>query len=340
VLSNFIEASPASVALATLCSLAAIFYFFNGFMSAMYNYLLPDVVPQQVMGRFISFFRTVGILGGVVFSRYVFVKWETNQHEIFLGVGLIYLATFLLMCWRVKEGEYPPPTKDFEKKGMVHNIKTYFRECFSVSFYRWIFLLITLMTLVYCAPFSMLFFQETLKLSADEMGKFIGWTYLFMGIATPLAGIICDKFHVVRVLPVALLAVAVMHFTCFVAVHDLTTLYIYGFLTVLPGAFVGICQSTICILLLPKPKYGQYMSAMGIIVSIGVIFGNYLAGLFFDIFHNYQLMYIWNGTFEVLACVASAVIFLNWKKLGGATNYVCPETALTAATPDGPPDLR
>ena len=324
IISSFINASPASVALVTLCSIVAVFHFFNGFMSAMYNYLLPDVVPQQVMGRFISLFRTVGIIGGVIFSRYIFAKWETHQHEIFLGVGLIYLATFMLMCWQVKEGKYPPPPEDFADNGMLHNVKTYCRECFSVPFYRWVFLLITLMTLVYCAPFSMLFYQETLKLSAEETGKYIGWIYLLMGIATPFAGFICDKVNVVRMTPIALFTVAALHLLCLWAVHDLTSLYLCGFLLVIPGAIVGVCQMTLCILLLPKAKYGQYMSAMGIITAIGVIIGNYLAGAFFDLFPNYQLMYLWNGIFEALACVASVIVFLNWKKLGGAANYACP----------------
>ena len=57
------------------------------------------------------------------------------MREIFLGIALLFLCVFMLMCWRVKEGEYPPPPLDENRRGAWTSVKTYFRECFSHPFY-------------------------------------------------------------------------------------------------------------------------------------------------------------------------------------------------------------
>ena len=47
--------------------LAVGFQFFDHFVSSVYYYLIPDVVPTQFIGRFIGLFRIVGAGAGIVF---------------------------------------------------------------------------------------------------------------------------------------------------------------------------------------------------------------------------------------------------------------------------------
>jgi predicted MFS family arabinose efflux permease len=138
------------------------------------------------------------------------------------------------------------------------------------------------------------------------------------------AGFLCDKFHIVRMTPLALLLAAICHFGMYFFIHDKFSLYIGGISIVMPSALVGLCSSTIGIMLLPKEKYGQFMSALGIVFSFGVIFGNWLSGLFFDFFPNYQLIMVWNGGFELLACIFGLLIVREWRRLGGIKGYVPP----------------
>lgn len=88
-----------------VCSI--LFQFFNVFVYYVYYYLFNDVIPQQFLGRFYALFRVVGAGGGIVFSRYFLGAAEKHPHAVFLSIAIIYLSVFLVMSWRVKEGEYP-----------------------------------------------------------------------------------------------------------------------------------------------------------------------------------------------------------------------------------------
>jgi hypothetical protein len=46
----------------------------------------------------------------VLFFWYLYPSIVDYRKEIFLGVGIFYLVTFLVMCLNVKEGHYPAPT--------------------------------------------------------------------------------------------------------------------------------------------------------------------------------------------------------------------------------------
>ena len=72
---------------------------------------------------------------GFIYQRFIFKHAGEHMSWIFTGIAIIYLLAFLLMCFFVKEGEYPPPEP--KKNNMI---VTYFRDCFSVPFYRWFFL--------------------------------------------------------------------------------------------------------------------------------------------------------------------------------------------------------
>ena len=55
-----------------LAIFAGFFDLFNMFVGSVYWYLFNDVVPAQFLSRFLSLFRMVGILAGMIYSKWIF----------------------------------------------------------------------------------------------------------------------------------------------------------------------------------------------------------------------------------------------------------------------------
>jgi len=112
------------------------FAFFNEFVNTVWWYLFADVVPPHFMGRFQGLFRVVNSIAGFFFSALVVQYQLTYMRWVFIGAAMLYFAGFGLMCWRVKEGEYPPVTDVGEKTTLWDKVTLYFRECFTHPIYR------------------------------------------------------------------------------------------------------------------------------------------------------------------------------------------------------------
>jgi maltose/moltooligosaccharide transporter len=60
---------------------------------------------------------------------------------MFLTVGLLYGAGFILMCFTVKEGQYPPPDDipEGSHPSVLAQARLYMLECLRHPYYRWVF---------------------------------------------------------------------------------------------------------------------------------------------------------------------------------------------------------
>lgn len=101
--------SQTVVILAVVVVLVFCFQVFNMVITSVYYYLFNDVVPAEVLARFMSIFRIVGVLAGAVFNWFFLKYAVSHMTEVYLIAAGLYATAFLLMCWKVKEGEYPPP---------------------------------------------------------------------------------------------------------------------------------------------------------------------------------------------------------------------------------------
>jgi len=63
--------------------LVAGFQIFNMFISSVYYYLVPDVVPKDHLGRFFSLFRIVGSAAGMFFNCFILGHAEEHMKAIF-----------------------------------------------------------------------------------------------------------------------------------------------------------------------------------------------------------------------------------------------------------------
>ena len=123
--------SPFTAALIVIGFLTVGFSFFNEFVGTVYYYLCPDVMPRHFMGRFQGVSSVVGTGMGILINIYIVPHQLTHIKAIHVGVAILYLVGFSLMCWRVKEGKYPPVADVTGKTKFRDQVKIYFRECFT-----------------------------------------------------------------------------------------------------------------------------------------------------------------------------------------------------------------
>ncbi len=291
--------------------------------------LVNDVVPHNVIGRFYAMFRALSLLAGIIFNHWLFGKSETHAPAIFLGVGALYGFGFIAMCLKVKEGNYPPPPPREPGGGVrfIQSAKGYFQECFSNPYYLWLFAANALGALA-LGPVNMfnVFFSTSVHMSQQDYGDCIAVSYGTSLFLAYFVGWLTDRFHPLRTgLAVqAVYAVAVGLGGLFV--HDART---FGWALIAHTVISGAWLTSIASLgqrLLPKARYGQYASAMGLVVTLTSILLGPLLGTFLDhMNHVYRYSYLLSFWITLLAFGAGLVVYRKFVALGGVEHYTPPE---------------
>jgi maltose/moltooligosaccharide transporter len=309
-----------------LCVCAVSFHFFNMVLVNAFNWLLRDVVPQPVMARFLSWFRIVSTASGTLFLYYVFPYMMKFRRETFLIVGAFYMVAFSLMCWKVKEGEYPEPEPHPEGHNFLKVFASYFHDCLVLPIYRNAFL--TYMLLILggsCGSFMVIYPSRTLHIPDDQLGHL--WAYVngFSMLACFALGWVCDRFGSMRVTIASLILMAIGSAAGFFYIKDQNSYLIYSLVTTLPGVGWGLGWTVLGMALFPDRVYGQFSAGMNVFGCAVLIFGNTFAGYFMDLVHShYEYSFLWGAFFYVLAIIPMRAVYRDWKRHGGPNNYVPP----------------
>ena len=88
-------------------------------------------------------------------------------------------------------------------------------------------------------------------------------------------------------------------------------------------AVQGLADSPLMITILPADKYGQFCSANSMVNSLVVLLGAWLGGYMTDLF-GYRVMFIWDFCVTLIATLAVAGVYWQWKLLGGKAHYTPP----------------
>ncbi|MFH0937988.1 MAG: MFS transporter [Planctomycetota bacterium] len=123
--------TPLTAAMIIIGLLTIGYTFFYEFVGTVYWYLFADVVPEHFLGRFMGLFRMVSMLAGFLINVTIAEYQLTHMKAIHIGVAVLYFVGFGLMCWRVKEGKYPPVTDVTKETPFWVKVKIYFKECFT-----------------------------------------------------------------------------------------------------------------------------------------------------------------------------------------------------------------
>ncbi|MFA5865726.1 MAG: MFS transporter [Phycisphaerae bacterium] len=328
-LGKYLHVSAFSVIFVIVCVCSIGFQFFNMFINSIYYYIWPDVVPDVFLGRFMSLFRIVSQAAAFVWSRYIFKYAGTHRQEIYLGIGLLYLVSFMLMCWKIKEGNYPPPPKPTHRPNLIRSVKTYMRECFTHPFYLWFFVATTIFGFSgAAAAFSIFFSLNTLHLSYEQIGKINSWCVLLSIPVLVVLGWLSDKIHPVRMAIVATIFNIIMPAVGFFFVYDAKSFLIFSLIgTVAYYAYI-VCSIPMFAAILPRERYGQFCSAQGMMAALCGIVGIFLAGKFIDVVGDYRYIFIWKGVFVAASLIPMLIVYRKWMQYGGSKNYTPPAVDL------------
>jgi MFS family permease len=304
-----------------------IFEVFSVVANVIFGALINDVVPDALIGRFFGLFRAVGLIAGIVFNYMLMGHAESHYLEIFIGVGLIYGLGFVIMCLRVKEGEYPPPPVKQHSEDLLKPTKVYFRECYSNPYYRWLFLAATFGMLAN-APVNTfsVFYAKSLGMEMSLYGKCVALTYVFSIFLTYPLGALADRLHPLRLgflfTVIYCVAMIAAGFTANNAEAFMVFFVAHG---VLSGSYMTATAS-LGQRLYPKLKFAQFASAWGLMFGVGYILTTPLMGLFLDwAGHQYQYTFFASGLLAALGVIAFVVAYKYFLRLGGHHSYVPPE---------------
>lgn len=337
--------SPAAVEIGWIGGCMVVFVVANTYIMQVYQFLFVDVIPAEVMGKFVGCYRAVGALGAFVFHRYMFGQAETQTAWIYVISAGLYAVSFLLMIWKVKEGDYPEPPP---KESFVKTTKAYFTECFSRSFYLktyslafcfWsaIVPLWTFLVFFGTKPGQDMGYAPTLGLSLDAFGQARGWCSLVQVPVFFLVGPLVDRFHPLRVGMVGMLLSSATFFANFFFVHSegsFTFWLIVNFIAqaIYMGAYLAILPR-----LLPRSKYGQFFTANQIFGFAGVALAPVLCGALLETTKDYRFIYVWCGTCTLAGFAMCALLYRHWMRLGGDAAYRPPgfEDEAASSAPTG-----
>jgi hypothetical protein len=342
------------VAIILLACSVAMFELFNMFVSTVYWYLFNDIVPEHMLGRFMSLFRLVGTLAGMFYNFFVFQYAESHMKEIYIGVALLYGIGFGLVCWRVREGTYPAPPESEPsanwRQSMVNTLKGFYRDCFT-SWYYWCFILdAAIVCLAAFGPFYV-FQSKSLGLNLGNIGFMAGLGQGAMLICYIFVGKFVDKWHPVR---------GTAYLQAFIVFNAFNT-WIWLFIKS-PDPFIymwivsvssvvfmplfttshQVAGMTRWMRLLPKDKLGQFSGAMCLVRAVFIFAAGFLSGGFIDFMKylnppsasdpeglfGYRFMFLASGVIGAVAFFFHYKVYRGWKRLGGDVSYVAPDSSV------------
>lgn len=304
--------------------LVAGFQVFNMFISSVYYYLIPDVVPLEFIGRFYGLFRVFGALAAIIFNYFLLGLAEAHMREIFVLTAVVYGVFIMLMCWRVKEGQYPPPATE-PQDHWWRGIQNYLKECYGHSYYWWVFLAYSALGWgAVSNVFNVFFFCDELGFSLELFGQANAWTgFILMILAYPF-GMLMDRWGCHKTLIVSLAGVLVSSLLMYFFTVGKISGLIWYLLRSVPLALSGLAMAKWTIEVYPRERYGQFGSAGALFASVGGIVAALVYSWLLDWTKAYRCFLLWNSAFTIVALIAVIAVYRRWRKLGGPDHYSAP----------------
>ena len=352
VIEKITSMNARTAALVAFCVFWVLFDFGNTLASAIFNALVNDVVPQRIIGRFFSLFRIISLLAGILYNYYLFEHALDWFKWIFLVLGALYAAGLYSMCFFVKEGKYPPPEEIPADKSKFQRVFgafiDYFRQCFSVPYYRWIIVALLLANISFhpINDFSIQY-AKAIGVPDSTYGQLLAITYCFSIVLSYPLGALADRFHPIRTSFVSLAAYAVLMLVGWLVVNNPwqkeITYYIPGLMAdpkklvlssfaivfiihgVVSGCFFTL-SSSLPLRLFPGSIFAQFASANAMILALGTTVIVPAFGFFLDVQEsNYDLLFVLGAILSLISAVAFVKIHFYYKRFGGDENYIAPD---------------
>jgi MFS family permease len=328
--------SAEALGLTLLCVFVISFHFFNMVMLNLYQCLLRDVVPMEVMISFLTVFRVVACLGGCVFLFWGFGYLVDYPRQVCTAIGAFYLLAFLLMCIFVREGQYPPPDPAAQHRGTFKTYVTYFRDILSIPLYRNYILAYGALMFAGSAagPITYLFFKKTLGLT-KSIGPMGGYGLLMSAVLFIPMGYLCKKISPLRLFFGCLVVNALMSLLQYFFMRGYYSWLAFTLVGTVPGTAFALGLNAANMFIFPQKKFAEFSSGMGVLgYGLGVIIGSFLAGKYIDLMQkNYRLIFLWSTFWFALGLIPMWRVFVHYRRQGGPNNYVPPLPARDTPEP-------
>ncbi|HJH05566.1 MFS transporter [Victivallis vadensis] len=297
--------------------------------NAIFVALANDVVPTALIGRFLALFRAVSLICAMLFNAFLLGHAETHSMWIFISLGIFYCIGLYSICLKVKEGKYPPPVddgSDDHRRSFFSAVRVYFRECFSMPYYRWVILAQV------CCSHSVLplntfviFYAKDLGLSMGTFGKITAGIFLTAVIMSFALGFLSDKFHPIRTGIASMSLLLVVQVVAWLVIRDITTFVIFFVAHELTIMAFNTLMASYTQRLFPKALYAQFNSALQMLLAIAAVLIAPVVGVILDgLDHNYVYVFILGAAIGVVGLFSLFKVYRYYLKYGGDENYQAP----------------
>ena len=266
----------------------------SNILNAFYN----DVVPPELMGRFVGGMRFLGAVGALAFQLVIMGTFDRHPVAVFVIIASIGFVGEMLMLFMIKEGEYPPPPA---KEPMFKVVGEFIKEGFANKYI--IFLWLTMGVTAFGGPVMGMYFNlyftdaaHGLALTSARLGQLLGLgTAIGLVFILP-SGWVVDKFGPKRLWMWAALGVGIVQILMFFVAKNVVCISVLYALfavinTVLTAALLPVMYSFI-----PKDKFGQLNGANQIVsMGLSVIAVNALGWIITLTGENYSILFIFGG---------------------------------------------
>jgi MFS family permease len=294
--------------LAWFCLFWTVFEGVSVMTVALYAGLVNDIVPRPILGRFYAGFRIVSLGAGILFNLWIFRLTEHHLREVFLGIGLFFGAACVLMCVRLKEGEYGPAAQDGQGAASWRAMATaYWSECLSDRYFLLVFLALIASELTF-APFNTFsqLYAESLGMDKARLGRLLATSYaLSIGLSSVI-GWLVDRYSAAGVTVLTMALYLCVAGAGFFAVHDLDSFAVVYVLHVLVSGAYYTASASLPMVLFPRARFLQFDATRRLVFSTSNTVLSFLLGPMLDATgHDYGLTL----SFGALLAAASVVTF-------------------------------
>jgi maltose/moltooligosaccharide transporter len=270
---------------------------FAGAGSNILNAFYNDVVPPELMGRFVAGMRIMGNLSALLVQLIGLRLFDAYPILVFIGVATIGFIGEMLMLLMVKEGDYPPAPP---KKSIVGTVRMFLKEGFANRYiiFLWLTMGVTALGGPVMGTYFNLFFTDStgLGLSATQLGYILAaGTGIGLCLLYP-AGIIIDQFGPKKIWTFGGLGVGLVQIMMFFFARDFISVTILFIIfaalnTMLTAALLPVMYSFI-----PKEKFGQLNGSNQIVTRFLQIVGANACGfLILFMSNDYRYAFIFGG---------------------------------------------
>lgn len=314
-------------ALLVFCFFWIILDFGTTLAGAIFNALATDVVPTEFLGRFFAMFRAVSLGCAFLFNYFVMGYAETHALVIFLGLAALYGIGLFSICLKVREGEYPPPEEETSGPPTVKGaVRTYFRECFSLPYYRWV-IMASVVSGFSVVPFNIygIFYAKSLNMDMDFYGKVSSLICLVSFVLSFFLGWFSDRFHPIRT---GMVSMALQTVILFIGGRIATTESVFAWLFLVQGISImsyNTLMASYAPRLFPREYFAQFNSAMMLINALASVIGAPLVGKFLDLTGNhYPHLFTIGGVIGLCGLGCFVMVYRGYQRYGGDSGYIAP----------------